>query len=251
VRPFVIPFEDLRARAAVVAAAGKRGKFEDGSGEVARGPFGAPSGESASTAHPAVGAAAGGRAETATTAKPSKRQALAVRFDLDRNVVYELDRTPEDLAGAWLSWQESHQIRQQSLDCIAAYQVGATDNDHECLRGLEAHLDPELVQKRLDNSRKYTAVILNQQRFLRSVVGYCNENILSKMSSVLSHEDKEVALRTARNDAEEASRILAGTIFVDQDFSSLKATNFQQQDAFNRVIDYATLRAVLLRAQLS
>lgn len=139
--------------------------------------------------------------------KNSKGRVRAVRFELDRNVVYELDWTPEDLTGAWMSRHESDLVRQRNIESIAAYRAGAVDYDHESLRGLEVHLDPELVRKKVKNCRNYASLILDQQRFLRSVMGYCNESILSRMSSLLTHEDRLVAFQAAQSDAREALRI--------------------------------------------
>jgi hypothetical protein len=145
----------------------------------------------------------------------NKRQRRTVRFELDRNSVHEIVKTPEDLRAAWMSRQESDVVRQHIVECIVAFQVGLLDYEHDTLRGLEVHLDPELMQKKIDNCRNYTSVLLEQQRFLVSIMGHCNESILSRMSSLLSDEDRQMALDTAAADALEASRI-HGRLDVDR-----------------------------------
>lgn len=135
------------------------------------------------------------------------KQRRTVRFDLERNAVHEITKTSEDLSAAWMSRQESDTVRQHIVECIVAYQVGVFDHDGDTLRGLEVHLDPELMHKKIDNCRNYTSVILEQQRFLVSIMGHCNESILSRMSALLSDEDRQMSLDTAAVDALEASRI--------------------------------------------
>jgi hypothetical protein len=130
-----------------------------------------------------------------------------VRFELDHNAVHEIAKTPEELSAAWMSRHESDGVRQHILECILAYQVGVIDHERDTLRGLEVHLDPELMRKKAENCRNYTAVILEQQRFLTSIMGHCNEHILSRMSALLSDEDRQMALDAAAADALEASRI--------------------------------------------
>jgi hypothetical protein len=145
----------------------------------------------------------------------NKRQRRrTVHFELERNAVHEIAKTAEDLTAAWMSRQESDEVRQHIVECIVAFQVGVLDCEHDTLRGLEVHLDPELMQKKIDNCRNYTAVLLEQQRFLMSIMGHCNESILSRMSALLSDEDRQMALDTAAVDALEASRI-HGSVDVD------------------------------------
>jgi hypothetical protein len=147
-------------------------------------------------------------------ANKRQRQRRTVHFELDRNVVHEIAKTAEDLSAAWMSRQESEHVRQHIVECIVAFQVGMLDYEHDTLRGLEVHLDAELMQKKIDNCRNYTAVLLEQQRFLMSIMGHCNESILSRMSALLSDEDRQMALDTAAVDALEASRI-HGRVDVD------------------------------------
>jgi hypothetical protein len=149
-------------------------------------------------------------------ANKRQRQRRTVHFELDRNAVHEIAKTAEDLRAAWMSRQESEHVRQHIVECIVAFQVGILDYEHDTLRGLEVHLDPELMQKKIDNCRNYTAVLLEQQRFLMSIMGHCNESILSRMSALLSDEDRQMALDTAALDALEASRI-HGRVDVDVD----------------------------------
>jgi hypothetical protein len=154
-------------------------------------------------------------------------------------------------------------VRRRSLEAIAAYRVGvAVDYDIETLRGLEVHLDPELLRKKAENCRNYATLILDQQRFLRSVVGYCNESILGRMSSLLTHEDRQVALQTAQSDAMEAARIheiaaapgpphpLPPRAYSQQN-TSLSILSPSQLGATNHAIDDGALCAIFLRAQFS
>lgn len=131
-----------------------------------------------------------------------------VQFDTSRNVVHEIHNTREDLDNAWMSQQDTDRIRCHNLRAIALFRLGGgTDDDDDCFRGLELHATKELLEKKIKNGRNFTRAILQQQDFLRSMMGKANELMLGRMSAVLSQEDAAEAAQTGEEDAKVAAAI--------------------------------------------
>lgn len=144
-----------------------------------------------------------------------------VRFDATRNSTHDLHVCPDDLKQTWMSWEESDRVRLDNMRVIRDFKRGQLDAKVDCLRGLELHTSPELVRKKIDNGRQYVAVVLEQQDFLRNMMGRANETILARLSSVLSQEDRNDAIDNAAMDSQEAGLIYS----LDAPMKSTKLDN--------------------------
>jgi hypothetical protein len=138
--------------------------------------------------------------------QPVPQTGKGVRFDLSRNEVINIHRSIEDLREAWMSGEEASRVRSDNFRTINVFRTGQNDYE-DCLRGLELHSSPELVTKKVQNGKKYIQCILEQQELLRGIMGKVNEQILGRMSSILSAEDVEDAVHTASLDQNEATVI--------------------------------------------
>ena len=173
-----------------------------------------------------------------------------VRFDLNRNVMYMNDTlmTEEDLANAWISAEDQDRIRRANLRTIAAFRSQRMDQIDDCLRGLELHSSPQLVEKKLQNGRQFCACILEQQAFLRGLMGRANEMILGRMSSVLSAEDTKEAEHTAQLDAREASIIYAESLVKGKPLLQESTTQSEIASAATSETSADFLLAALVRS---
>ena len=106
-----------------------------------------------------------------------------------------------------MSREESALVKCDIHLVIAAYQEGSVlphqgNNDDYCIRGIEAHVDPVLGQEKIALSRSFTTRMLQQQAFLRELLGKANEDILAKLSTVLSAKSTQYATEMAAQDAD-------------------------------------------------
>jgi hypothetical protein len=128
----------------------------------------------------------------------------SVTFDLDKNETYSRHASAEDLQSAWLSEHEATCVRQGMTKSVMFFRAGGVETGDNCLRGLEVHSNPPLMKAKISRNRSFTALILKQQSFLKSVSGSVNPCMLAKMSSMLSIDDVQYAIQIASNDAKSA-----------------------------------------------
>ena len=124
-----------------------------------------------------------------------------VTFDLTKNTYREANVSAEILKEGWMTPEESEQLKTELRMKIIGIQEGTVSVENECVRGLEAHLDPELTNEKISKGRNFVSRILNQQMLLRSMMGKANDQILAKLSLLLSKDDAKHASETGDKDA--------------------------------------------------
>mmetsp|Transcript_6450 Transcript_6450/g.13179 ORF Transcript_6450/g.13179 Transcript_6450/m.13179 type:complete len:362 (-) Transcript_6450:131-1216(-) len=147
-----------------------------------------------------------------TTAAPGQK---SVHFDLSKNTYRDIRRsgTPaeqeEDARNQWTSGEESEYCKKRLQLHILGIQKGmlVPDEDSFSTRGLEAHLDQQLTDERIEKTRAFIGRILQQQTMLNNMMGHVNPEILGKLSSTLSAADAKTAVQLGRQDARAASLI--------------------------------------------
>eukprot|EP00977_Amphora_coffeiformis_P016545 scaffold5141_cov169-Amphora_coffeaeformis.AAC.12 len=132
-----------------------------------------------------------------------------VKFALERNCIHSRAYDEEDLKNAWNSRAEAAFVKLGAQLTVDAFKAGTLDNKMDCLRGLEVLADSERVEVKITRSHDFITRVLEQQHFLRSVMGKANDAILAKMSKVLSAQDVREARETASHDATTALYIHA------------------------------------------
>jgi hypothetical protein len=83
------------------------------------------------------------------------------------------------------------------------------DHQKDCIRGLEIHANPNLLKKKVENGKNFVGLILKQQSFLRGVTGKASDQVLGRMSVMLSEDDAKQAQQEAALDEEEAALLYA------------------------------------------
>lgn len=127
-----------------------------------------------------------------------------VNFALDKTVTFARVYDEEDLMNAWNSRAEAVMVKLGAQMTVQRYKQGGLNTTTDCIRGLEVHADAVRTEAKITRSHNFIYRILDQQQFLRSVMGKANEQILAKMSSVLSAEDVREAQDIASRDANAA-----------------------------------------------
>lgn len=148
-------------------------------------------------------------------AKQQRKQKKQASFNLDRNRTHHIDYYPS--ASCWLSPSEADAVKQANLDTITAVLKRANDPSNnsqqlhrhhhhdECIRGLEIHLDPELLQKKMENGRHFVSILLEQQAILRNLLGRAADvMVLARISILLSSEDRQLAAQVGKFDEADA-----------------------------------------------
>jgi len=138
---------------------------------------------------------------------PNSSAKKSVNFNFQKNQYHEFYASREDLSKAWASCEDSDRVRSKNLACIAEFRAGTMDPQTDCIRGLEWHTCPVLMQKKIQNGRNFVKALLDQQDFLEKIMGSPNSLVLGQMSKFLSSEDVKDAIFSAKMDAEEAARI--------------------------------------------
>ncbi|KAL7579741.1 hypothetical protein ACA910_021883 [Epithemia clementina (nom. ined.)] len=132
-----------------------------------------------------------------TTLDPKK----SVNFDLAKNTYEESSLCTEDVHQAWLTSEESQQIKNELRVTVLAVQHGLINPEDVCMRGLEAHADLELSSAKRKKGKDFVTRIIQQQSLLKAMMGRVNEHILAKLSVVLSAEDAMQAKEFGAQDA--------------------------------------------------
>lgn len=125
----------------------------------------------------------------------------SVKFDLCKNTYQESPLSIKEVGQGWLTSVESQRIKNELRVTVLALQHGLLDRDAVCIRGLEVHADPVLSEKKRTKCRAFATRILQQQSFLKAMMGKVNEHILAKLSKLLSGEDATQAIQYGIQDA--------------------------------------------------
>jgi hypothetical protein len=132
-----------------------------------------------------------------------------VRFNMLAHEVHHRYLSDEDLSNAWMSEKESDDVKSNAFRTVVAFRRGHMDHQKDCIRGLEVHVNPSMMKKKVKNGETFVGLILRQQNFPLSVMGTENEQVLGRMSKMLSTEDVKEAQQVAALDEEEAALLHA------------------------------------------
>ena len=132
-----------------------------------------------------------------------------VKFALEKNGIYYRAYDEDDLKNAWNSRTEAALIKLGAQVTVETFNAGNLDKNVDCLRGLEIQADVEQVDAKIARSHNFITRVLEQQDFLRSVMGKANDQILARTSMVLSAQDVREAREMASRDATTALYIHA------------------------------------------
>jgi hypothetical protein len=132
-----------------------------------------------------------------------------VSFNMLAHEVYHRHLSDEDLSNAWMSEKESDDVKSNAFRTVVAFRRGRMDHQKDCIRGLEVHVNPLMMKKKVKNGETFVGLILRQQNFPLSVTGTQNEQVLGRMSKMLSTEDVKEAQQVAALDEEEAALLHA------------------------------------------
>jgi hypothetical protein len=132
-----------------------------------------------------------------------------VSFNMLAHEVHHRHLSDEDLRNAWMSDKESDEVKSNAFRTVVAFRRGHMDHQKDCIRGLEVHVNPSMMKKKVKNGETFIGLILRQQNFPLSVVGTENEQVLGRMSKMLSTEDVKEAQQVAALDEEEAALLHA------------------------------------------
>ena len=131
----------------------------------------------------------------------------SVQFDLSRNTYKERDISVEEIQKSWLSTEEAQDIKNELRLTVFALQNGLLNREAVCIRGLEAHADPQLSKEKRVKGRAFAIRIIQQQCLLKAMMGKVNEYILAKLSETLSASDTLQACLNGSQDASVAKMI--------------------------------------------
>lgn len=132
-----------------------------------------------------------------------------VSFNMLAHEVHHRHLSDEDLRNAWMSERESDDVKSNAFRTVIAFRRGHMDHQKDCIRGLEVHVNPLTMKKKVKNGETFVGLILRQQNFPLSVTGAANEQVLGRMSKMLSTEDVREAQQLAALDEEEATLLYA------------------------------------------
>jgi DNA-binding response OmpR family regulator len=132
-----------------------------------------------------------------------------VSFNMLAHEVHHRHLSDEDLRNAWMSEKESDDVKSNAFRTVVAFRRGRMDHQKDCIRGLEVHVNPSMMKKKVKNGETCVGLILRQQNFPLSVMGTPNEQVLGRMSKMLSTEDVKEAQQVAALDEEEAALLHA------------------------------------------
>ena len=130
--------------------------------------------------------------------KKRPRVSKAVSFDLDRNTTFYRDYSPQDLENAWVSDQEANTIRQSMTHSVLLFRTGASETEHNSIRGIEIHSNPSIMREKIERGKAHVSLVLEQQRAVE--MGH-EPNLISQMAQTLSAEDVASATNFGVNDA--------------------------------------------------
>ena len=148
-------------------------------------------------------------AGSSSSALVSPPRVTKVKFALEKNCTRARAYDDEDLKNAWNSRAEAAFVKLEAHLTVETFKAGNLDNNLDCLRGLEVHADADRTEVKITRSHNFINRVLEQQHFLRTVMGKANDQILAKMSKVLSAEDVREAREAANRDAKTALYIHA------------------------------------------
>jgi hypothetical protein len=137
------------------------------------------------------------------------RRKRKVQFVMEKNSTHIRSYTEDDLMNAWNSRAEAALVKLGAQLTVETYKQGAMNDVSDCIRGLEVHADPVRSEKKLLRSQNFTLRIIEQQYFLKAMMGKANEQIIAKMSSVLSADDVREARDSGSRDTNAALLIHA------------------------------------------
>jgi len=153
-----------------------------------------------------------------STSSSSTPPPKAVTFDLNQNTYQEgLCHNEEDTRNRWMTGEESEQLKTELKLSILGIQQGLIEvtvgvEEHEfSVRGLEAHLDPQLTEERIQKGRAFMGRILQQQSLLHDMMlgttsssSSTQQQMLAKLSATLSRDDAQRAAQLGLQDAQAA-----------------------------------------------
>jgi hypothetical protein len=149
------------------------------------------------------------KAKAAKRLRTSKLGRKTVSFNMLAHEVHHRHLSDEDLRNAWMSEKESDDVKSNAFRTVVAFRRGHMDHQKDCIRGLEAHVNPSMMKEKVKNGETFVSLILQQQKFPLSVLGTANEQVLGRMSKMLSTEDVKEAQQVAALDEEEAALLHA------------------------------------------
>lgn len=168
------------------------------------------------------------REDAQATVPDTPQRPTKVQFALEKNTTRSRSYDDDDLNNAWNSRTEAAFIKLGAQVTVETFKQGKLDNNTDCIRGLEAHVDLVRTDAKIARCHNFTVRVLEQQHFLTSIMGRANDQILAKMSKVLSAEDVREARENGTRDANAALYIHA----CDQAtrFESVKSTDKMTED---------------------
>jgi hypothetical protein len=149
------------------------------------------------------------KAKAAKRPRTSSFGGKTVSFNMLAPEVHHRHLSDEDLKNAWMSEKESDDVKSNAFRTVVAFRRGQMDHQKDCIRGLEVHVNPSMMKKKVKNGETFVGLILRQQNFPLSVMGAANEQVLGRMSKMLSTEDVKEAQQVAALDEEEAALLHA------------------------------------------
>jgi hypothetical protein len=149
------------------------------------------------------------KAKAAKRLRTSKLGRKTVSFNMLAHEVHHRHLSDEDLRNAWMSEKESDDVKSNAFRTVVAFRRGHMDHQKDCIRGLEAHVNPSMMKRKVKNGETFVSLILQQQKSPLSVLGTANEQVLGRMSKMLSTEDVKEAQQVAALDEEEAALLHA------------------------------------------
>jgi hypothetical protein len=132
------------------------------------------------------------------------RRKRKVQFVMEKNSTQVRSYTEDDLKNAWNSRSEAALVKLGAQLAVETFKQGEMNDVTDCIRGLEVHADPVRSEKKLLRGQNFTLRVIEQQNFLKAMMGKANEQILAKMSSVLSADDVREARDSASRDTSTA-----------------------------------------------
>lgn len=192
------------------------------------------------------------RAENLPQTTP--RRVSKVRFCLDKNSLQSRSYDNDDLKNAWHSRAEAVLIKLGAQVTVDTYKAGGLDSNTDCIRGLEAHADPVIAEAKIVRCQNFTIRVLEQQHFLRSIMGRANDQILAKLSTVLSAEDVRDAREAGARDATAAlyihacdnarARLLAGSDIKSADKITEDLARCMKSDELVHLVNHQFINSV-------
>ena len=122
----------------------------------------------------------------------------AVRFAENRNTVLFRHVIESELKQSWYQPNDYGGFKKESKSTVEALrqaqgQLCQLDPQRYCIRGLEAHVNNQILQLRQTRIRSTVQVVLDQQRSQR-MHGMKDENMIGAVSMMFSRQSRQHAL---------------------------------------------------------